>query len=419
MEAGRTLAAERRQHHRARLLLTLRATDGRRRGDRPMRTKEPVVPRGRLPYFDSARALAASLVFLIHAQGRSHSNVGWLTQLIPGTRGSVQVFFVLSAFLLYQPWVGAHRGRRNKPSVREFATGRVLRIFPAYWVALIGATLIHQTLMKNPTDWIAQLTLTQVYSKTEPFKGIVVNWTLSVEVVFYLLLPIYAALVFAAARRVNVFRAEVGGIVALVVIGVVYQEWCTHTGNWLAQYWAPFYFPSFAAGIALAVALDHVRHEPGPHRIAAWIARTPYLWLAIAALCFWRGAVVGARFDDFLPNGTVQDQALFTIMAAFLIMPGVFPPEKLSVWHRFMHARVLVFIGVVSYGFYLWHVPILDELHDHVLHWKHGAGNFWTLSIVAYLLSLAIGAASWYVVERPALRLRHRVRRRSPSVARA
>jgi peptidoglycan/LPS O-acetylase OafA/YrhL len=365
--------------------------------------------RAHQPYFDGIRALAATEIFLFHANGQSPSNVGWYTSLLPGVRGSVHVFFVLSAFLLYQPWAAAHLGDRSKPSVRDFAKGRFLRLMPAYWVAVVGATLIGRTDLSNPTDWFVHLTLTQVYSTAEPFKGIVVNWTLSIELCFYLMLPIYAFAIGRLAPRFGVVRTEVGGILALFAIGELFQLWATHSDRWLAQYWFPFFLPSFASGLALAFAMQWVRNRSADdHPIVRFIRRTPYLWIGIAALCFWRAAAVGAVFDRFVPSGTMQDQALFTLMAALLVLPGVFRPSRSTLWNRFFESRPVGFIGLVSYGFYLWHVTIILLIHDDVLHNAPGAGNYWSLVLVAYAASVAVGAASWYWIERPALRLRKR-----------
>src|SRR5581483_10066033 len=91
---------------------------------------------GRFPLFDGLRAIAALSVVAVHfAAYTSSLNTGALRAVTSQLAAGVCVFFLISGFLLYRPFVAARleRGSRDLPS---YARGRVLRIVPAYWFAL-------------------------------------------------------------------------------------------------------------------------------------------------------------------------------------------------------------------------------------------------------------------------------------------
>src|SRR3954447_10575753 len=91
--------------------------------------------RTRFPLMDSCRGLAALSVVAFHVAVVGHLRDGTLGPLQDGLRGGVQVFFVLSGFLLYRPFVAA-RFEGREISLGRYGWSRFLRIVPAYWLAL-------------------------------------------------------------------------------------------------------------------------------------------------------------------------------------------------------------------------------------------------------------------------------------------
>jgi peptidoglycan/LPS O-acetylase OafA/YrhL len=101
------------------------------------------------------------------------------------------------------------------PKVGSYFRNRALRILPAYWVILLAvgvllpAALVRQSrdqlilgrLVENPWLAVRNATLTQGYSPTGLLSGIAPAWSLAVEVVFYLALPLLGLLAVVAARR--------------------------------------------------------------------------------------------------------------------------------------------------------------------------------------------------------------------------
>ena len=106
----------------------------------------------------------------------------------------VALFFLLSGFLLYRPFVAARLEGGRGPSVRDYTRRRVLRIVPAYWVALtVLALTVPQYLRRVfSAHWWAYFALMQSWSGTRSWTASASTWSLSVEAAFYMLLPLFA-----------------------------------------------------------------------------------------------------------------------------------------------------------------------------------------------------------------------------------
>ena len=130
--------------------------------------------------------------------------------------GTVALFFLLSAFLLYRPMIAQRAGGPSAPGVGRYAQGRLLRIYPAYWVALT-VLAVFPGLLGVFTDkawafyslgfYLDPLFGSSVCpSGTGARCGLPQSWTLTVEMTFYLALPVYAAVTALLARARSVRR---------------------------------------------------------------------------------------------------------------------------------------------------------------------------------------------------------------------
>ncbi len=139
------------------------------------------------------------------------------------------IFFLISGFLLYRPFLVARRG--DAPSrVSAYARRRVLRIVPAYWAALtifIAAGFVSGVTAHN---WWVFYAFGQVYSSTLIGRGIGVAWTLGVEVTFYALLPVFALGAGRLASRSRSMRADV---VLLVILAAASLAFRAHYSSFL------------------------------------------------------------------------------------------------------------------------------------------------------------------------------------------
>src|SRR6266850_6882311 len=146
----------------------------------------------RLAALDGLRGLAALMVFVNHVQ------LPGLQPVAPGLDAGVLIFFSLSGYLLYAPFARAHGGGRPV-DLPTYALRRLLRIAPAYLVAAFAISFLwYPALLEDPMGIVS----TQ-------WGPILVVWTLQLEVVFYVALPVVARILarFSSASRVRILLA--------------------------------------------------------------------------------------------------------------------------------------------------------------------------------------------------------------------
>jgi peptidoglycan/LPS O-acetylase OafA/YrhL len=176
----------------------------------------------RYPEVDALRAIAAIAVLGTHAAifaGADYpgSELGRYAQRL---EVGLTIFFVISGFLLYRPFVAARLRRRDGPRTAAYAWRRLLRIAPAYWVALTLSALLVGKHEVFSADAPYYYLLGQTYSSETLPGGLTQAWTLCVEIAFYAALPVYALL---AARLLRgrpagmQARAELAAIAALAL----------------------------------------------------------------------------------------------------------------------------------------------------------------------------------------------------------
>src|SRR5437764_15116070 len=143
----------------------------------------------RLPLFDSLRAIAALAVLGTHAAvfaGLETSRSSVLRPYAARLDVGVAVFFVVSGFLLYRPFVLARTRGGPRPATGPYAWRRFLRIVPAYWVALTLTTLWVGTHgVFSGSGIVHYYGLAQAYSTSTLGGGITPAWSLTIELAFY------------------------------------------------------------------------------------------------------------------------------------------------------------------------------------------------------------------------------------------
>src|SRR6202451_2476059 len=158
------------------------------------------------------RAVAAILVVGTHAAYTTGKYTHGYWGLV-GARMEmgVPIFFVLSGFLLFRPWVKAAATGGPEPSVRRYGWHRVRRIMPAYVVTVLLAYVIYHFRHVGPNyghTWVGlfrHLTLTQIYTfnyiRGYLHQGLTQMWSLAVEAAFYVVLPLLAYLLLVVLCR--------------------------------------------------------------------------------------------------------------------------------------------------------------------------------------------------------------------------
>ena len=167
-------------------------------------------PRFRL--LDALRGIAVLAVVVFHVTlvsgSLAHPVLGDAAAVL-GTVGPV-LFFALSGFLLYRPWVAARVRGVPGPRTAVYARRRAFRILPAYWFALTVLAVFPGIAGVFSGDAWRYYGFLQLYSQDTLGQGIPVAWTLCVEVSFYLVLPLWAL----ALRRVRRLRVELAALAA-------------------------------------------------------------------------------------------------------------------------------------------------------------------------------------------------------------
>ncbi|HXW38876.1 MAG TPA: acyltransferase [Acidimicrobiales bacterium] len=379
----------------------------------------------RFPAFDGLRAIAAGTVVGVHVGFISgltlrNASVGVYTARL---EIGVSVFFLISGFLLYRPFTVAHLTAERHPGTGAFWMRRLLRIVPAYWVALfVTTTILHANPVgMGPGGWQAyayHYLFAQIYVPSQALGGISQAWTLCVEMTFYLLLPLYALYVGRrAAHRTpgQRFRRELCFLVVLVMISLAWRFWVLsnqhgHGAIFSAMtVWLPAELDLFALGMLLAVLSGwmHLRDaEPG------WMSARWFPWASwlLAAVCFWGVSHLGLPRDVIYTKSDVDitRQTLYGLFAWFLLLPAVFGPQDRGLVRRFLRSWPMASLGVISYGVYLWHQTMLNELVKYYQRWfgikLFFNVGFWGMFGEVFGAAIVVATVSYFVIEKPALR---------------
>jgi peptidoglycan/LPS O-acetylase OafA/YrhL len=380
---------------------------------------EPVVapPPGnpRFPLFDGLRAIAVLSVVVTHTALLSGANeLAWYGRYTARLDVGVTIFFLISGFLLYRPFVAAHLEGKPGPRVRDYARRRVLRIVPAYWLALtllaIYPGLVH---MWESDSWAYYLFL-QDYDSTWTFGGLQPAWSLAIEAAFYVALPFvaYAMRVAGAGRsRGTRVRIELIAIAALLVASVGLRAATPGSPASQVHITLPGTFDWFALGMLLAVASAALAGRPDPG-VVQLLRRWPSLAWVIALVLFWftstQLGLGGTLFFRVTTGQSMAQHLLYGAIAFFLLLPAVFAGEAGGLPQRLLANRFVAWLGLISYGVFLWHHPIalkLTEANDRGL---FGSARMLGITTATLAIAIACAALSYYLVERPILRFKDR-----------
>ncbi|MCU1484936.1 MAG: acyltransferase 3 [Actinomycetia bacterium] len=384
--------------------------------ERPAGLESAAGGNPRFPCIEGLRAVAAVAVLIHHVAGTTGAVTstawGWIFAHLDA---GVSVFFVLSGFLLYRPFAAAHVDGRPGPGLRRYTSRRFLRIFPAYWLALTAVFFVLNTVEYGDGRSLAMYYgLVHIYSKAHVLGGIIPAWSLATELSFYVFLPVYALVLGRLARRAKApLVVEAVGVGLLWVTGITVHSLllATHDAATPATLWLPSQVDLFALGMLLAVA--HVAAERGrPVRVLQAAGRWPGWTWALAGIPFWVACTqlhLPREFADIPKGGEIGRQVCYGLTALLLVTPAVFGDQSKGWPRRFLRLRPVAFLGLVSYGIFLWHFDLLHFFQQHgALDWVPQA-PFFSALVLTLASATVIAWLSWVLVEAPLVGRRRRV----------
>ena len=345
-----------------------------------------------LPAVEGMRACAAMGVVLTHVAFQTGMSGGVDGRLLHRFDLAVAVFFALSGFLLWRGHAAAARGLRRRPPTGHYLRSRLVRIMPGYLVAVaVILTLLPEANRASLTVWLANLTLTQVYVPLTLTAGLTQMWSLSVEVSFYLALPLLA---FAAYRLPVRARIPVIAFVAAASLAWGLLPIRTAEGvNFLN--WPPAYASWFAAGMLLA------EWSVSPLGWAHRLARNRWAVAGVAVAAYLISASPLAGPDNLVP-GTLSQFVVRTAMGAVvawaLLAPLVL--DRPGTAHRILGSPLMVTLGRWSYGLFIWHLAALVMVFPVVGTFMFD-GDLPVVFVLTLLLGYAMAAVSYALIESP------------------
>lgn len=381
----------------------------------------------RFPLTVGMRGIPAIAIIVGHAWFFT-GGFGGFTESIPNRAmvrmdGLVALFFLLSAFLLYRPMIAHRTGGPAAPRVVDYARRRFIRLYPAYWVALTGFAVAIGLFGVFSDNWWSFYSLTDfldlrlhdVCPTDEEFRcGLPQSWTLGVDMTFYVLLPFYAALAGLLARgrpvrrwvRIELALLAVLGLASLLLGGPPFE---LRSLDWF-RFSALGHFFWFSLGLGLAVisVVDWRSELPRAARAAQGLVDHPALcWAAgfaiylLTVLVFYPAPFIIAPFRDGWEYNTLN--LIQGVAAVLLFIPATFGNPNRGLPARVVGHPVLMWVGLISYGLLLWNVTIAV-----LLGYPGADEGYWTVLILGSLATLPLAALSYYVVERPLMKLKYR-----------
>ena len=345
-----------------------------------------LAPKARVPALDGLRGVAVAAVVANHVSPRGLRG-GWL---------GVDIFFVLSGYLITAILVTefAAHGRLD---LRRFYARRARRLLPALIVLLLAVSIVARlapnavgfddvrgdgaSALAYVANWHFIAVGASYFNAFAP-SPLRHLWSLAIEEQFYIVWPVLLLLVL---KR---FGLRVLGVVAALLACASAIEMALVFGG--GQHISRAYFgtDTHAHGLLLGCALGV---------LTQFNVKLPYPWV-VALLGLAGIGIAFARLDGTDPiayRGGIAAIGLLTafVIAALIASDGEGPAAWILQW------RPVVGLGLISYGVYLWHWPVLEF----VTAGRLGVSG-WRLIVVQLTLTLALAIASFVLVERPVRR---------------
>ncbi|WP_245908795.1 acyltransferase family protein [Mycobacterium neglectum] len=356
-----------------------------------------------IPALDGIRAVAVALVLADHGG-------------IPGLSGGflgVDVFFVLSGFLITSLLLDEHR-RTAQIRLGDFWIRRARRLLPALLVMVLVVVAARDLFSPESTaslrddavasflwisNWAFVAQRADYFAQGAPPSPLQHTWSLGVEEQYYLLWPLLligVAALFWARLRLAVFVLSIVGVIASATAAIVLTTDSTLNRVYFGTDSRAQALLVGSAAAALLVRDWSVLNDGGT------LIRTRWGHIVARILPFIGVAVLGAAAH--YATGSVSDfrsGLLITVAIAAVLVVAPVALEQEGPVARALAWGPLVWLGAISYGVYLWHWPVFLALNGE----RTGLSG-WPLFALRCAATVALAAASWWLLEQPVRRWR-------------
>ena len=347
-----------------------------------------------MPALDGVRAIAILIVMVYHLE--------WLIpELHPYVKGGflgVDVFFVLSGFLITSILL-SEKEKTGGVSLLNFYIRRCLRLIPAFWLFLIGIYVFGSFLLPQfqsglvygRNDFLYAITYTMNWfsaTNTGFDSNLNHSWSLAIEEQFYIIWSLILFTAFSGKwKNKHILLLTLGLIAVLCLSRVIRASAGT---DWRVLYYST------------DTRIDSLLMGCSASMLFVWkILPTDVInraWFRLLLL----GSIIGSfvvlfAFSHESIGLYIVGLPVFTIAIAIMLFWLV--SSENTVVHRLLSNNVLRWIGNISYSLYLWHYLMYEYAKKEFI--PSGSQIF-----VAVALAFAMAAASYYLVEKPFLRLK-------------
>jgi peptidoglycan/LPS O-acetylase OafA/YrhL len=368
-----------------------------------------MTTKAKIPALTGLRTIAAGLVFFYHWFFQYVDELPlWIGAPFKVGYVGVPIFFALSGFLITLRYLDDFG--QKKITYRHYLYKRFIRIFPLYiavvtlFVAAFGRPL--NMIPDSWQGWLSIYTLTQALFPDWFFLGTLVGWTLTIELIFYLVAPVLLKLFYrksiwqtlAICLAASVLMLGIG--LSFSFFPPVANSILGAERDWLMHYTFFGHAPDFFVGMFFAYLFLAHRQDARLRRQASKL-----IWGSI--ILAYAAALLLAIRD--LPLGAPENRVLGFLIAlagSVLVLATALDDDNRNPVTRFLGLRWMVYLGAISYALYL--IQLTEPIQW--LYWL-GLGEYGGIenrifqAVLIYLIATPIAALFYELIEKPTHRL--------------
>ncbi len=331
---------------------------------------------------DSFRAIAVIMVMLSHA-GFYPFHAGWI---------GVPMFFVLSGFLITRILINNRKGTHY---FRAFYSRRALRIFPIYYLVLLFCLAWGLATKASVSQFGYYFFYLQSFSISNNLQPYFCNtlmghtWSLSVEEIFYLFWP---AVIFMISKR-NVVRVCV--LSSIFSLGYKFVQ--VYTGTEELAFFSLFgNLDALMAGSLLCLYVGNLTNLEFTRMHRVFLL----LLLAVALFFMVLQYVQLDRSSLFLGRVFLSMSVIW--LSFFVILFLITPQSHSSLLNSIFDSRILIYVGKISYGLYLYHFVVYMFIASFFYHYDIDLDPI-VIFLIKVSVTFVVASASWLFIEKPIL----------------